>query len=264
MFASSHNNVNLTLSDNKGNTWTSLAGPTNHTPGVDLRSQMWYAKSAKVGTGHTATINLSVAQPLVISVFVIKGSNTTSPIDATSGITDDGGIATTSVASANITTTKPADLLIDFVKTSVGVTFTAGSGYTFEDAASSNYLAAEDIVAGAAGSYNAAWTVAPSANWQNVLTSVVSANASASSSQITTSWNPSTDNIGVTGYLIERCTGSGCSTFTQIGSTTGFSTTSYTDTGLSSGTTYTYRVRAKDAAGNLSAYSSTTTATTGP
>src|SRR5207253_8315745 len=134
------------------NTWTSLTGPTNHTPGVDLRSQLWYAKAARVGTGHTFTVNLSAAQPLVVSVLVIKGSNTTSPIDATSSITDDGGVATTGITSANITTTQPADLLIDFLKTSVGVTFTAGSGYTFESAASSNYLAAEDTAAGGPGS----------------------------------------------------------------------------------------------------------------
>jgi hypothetical protein len=81
--------------------------------------------------------------------------------------------------------------------------------------------------------------------------------ASASGSQVALTWTPSTDNIGVTGYLIERCTGAGCSNFTQIASTAGFTTTSYTDTGLVSGTTYVYRVAAKDAAGNLSGYSNT-------
>src|SRR5436309_317100 len=76
-------------------------------------------------------------------------------------------------------------------------------------------------------------------------------------------WSPSTDNIGVTGYFIERCAGSGCSNFTQIGSTTGFSTTFYTDTGLPSGITYSYRVRARDAEGNLSTYSTANATTTG-
>ena len=104
----------------------------------------------------------------------------------------------------------------------------------------------------------------PANNWHNVLTSVVSANASFSSTQITMTWNPSTDNIGVTGYVIERCQGAGCSTFTQIGSVSGFSTNYYTDTALSAATTYVYRIRARDAAGNLSSYSSTATATTTP
>jgi hypothetical protein len=66
------------------------------------------------------------------------------------------------------------------------------------------------------------------------------------------SWAPATDNVAVTGYLIERCQGVGCSTFVQIGTAAG---TSYTDTGLLAGVTYGYRVRATDAAGNLGPYS---------
>src|SRR6185312_11920897 len=34
-----------------------------------------------------------------------------------------------------------------------------------------------------------------------------------SPSQINLSWTASTDNVGVTSYLIERCTGAGCSSF---------------------------------------------------
>ena len=56
----------------------------------------------------------------------------------------------------------------------------------------------------------------------------------------------------------ERCSGSNCSNFAQIGTPTG---TSYSNTGLTAGTTYRYRVRAGDAAGNLSSYSSVASAT---
>ena len=205
------------------------------------------------------TMNLSAAQPLVISVLVVKGSNTTAPIDVISNITDDGGIATTSITSAAITTTKPADLLIDFAKSNNGVTWTAGSGARFESAASSNYLGAEDLLGASAGAYTASWTTNTAVNWQTVLTGIVSANASASSNEITMTWTPSTDNVGVASYLVERCSGAGCSTFTQIGSTP---TTSYTDTALSGTSTYVYRIRATDAAGNLSTYSSTASAAT--
>jgi chitodextrinase len=84
--------------------------------------------------------------------------------------------------------------------------------------------------------------------------------ASATSvTQINLSWTASSDNIGVTGYRVERCQGSGCSSFAQVATTTG---TTYNNTGLSAGTTYNYRVRANDAAGNLSSYSNTSTATT--
>ncbi len=81
----------------------------------------------------------------------------------------------------------------------------------------------------------------------------------ASSSQINLSWTASTDNVGVTGYLVERCQGAGCNSFAQIGTTAG---TTYNDTGLTANTSYSYRVRATDAAGNLSPYSNVASATT--
>src|SRR5437764_1371079 len=41
-----------------------------------------------------------------------------------------------------------------------------------------------------------------------------------SGTQINLSWTASTDNVGVTGYMVERCQGAGCSIFTQIGTPT--------------------------------------------
>ena len=82
-----------------------------------------------------------------------------------------------------------------------------------------------------------------------------------SSGEVDLSWGASTDNVGVTGYRVERCTGSSCSNFTQIASTAGTGTT-YADTTVSGSTSYSYRVRAFDAAGNLSPYSNTASATT--
>src|SRR5213596_3109675 len=73
-----------------------------------------------------------------------------------------------------------------------------------------------------------------------------------SSSQINLSWTASFDTVGVTGYRVYRGG-------TQIATT---STTSFTNTGLSPSTTYTYAVAAFDAAGNLSAQSSPASATT--
>ena len=42
-------------------------------------------------------------------------------------------------------------------------------------------------------------------------------------------WGPSTDNVAVSGYRVERCQGTGCSTYAQIATPTG---TSFNDTGL--------------------------------
>jgi len=82
-----------------------------------------------------------------------------------------------------------------------------------------------------------------------------------SSNQVNLSWTASTDNVGVTGYDILRAPGTSGGTFAVVGSST---TTSFADTGLTASTSYRYQVRAKDAAGNLSAVSNTVTVTTLP
>ena len=83
----------------------------------------------------------------------------------------------------------------------------------------------------------------------------------ASSSQINLSWSASIDTggSGLAGYRIERCAGAGCSNFAEIGNTTG---TSFSNTGLTASTSYSYRIRAFDGAGNNSGYSNTASATT--
>ena len=83
----------------------------------------------------------------------------------------------------------------------------------------------------------------------------------ASASQINLSWAASTDNVGVTGYFIQSCSGASCSNFAQIASVGG-SVTTYNNTGLSQSTSYSYKVQATDAAGNLSSFSGIATATT--
>jgi chitodextrinase len=82
----------------------------------------------------------------------------------------------------------------------------------------------------------------------------------ASSTQINLSWTGSTDNVGVTGYQIQRCQNAACSNFAQVGITT--TAVTFNDTGLTASTSYSYRVSAKDAANNVSAFSNTATAST--
>ena len=80
-----------------------------------------------------------------------------------------------------------------------------------------------------------------------------------STSQINLTWTASTDNVGVSEYRVERCQGANCTNFVQVATPTG---TSFSNTGLASNTTYRFRVRAADAAGNLSTYSNIASATT--
>src|SRR6266480_1030261 len=77
--------------------------------------------------------------------------------------------------------------------------------------------------------------------------------AAAGSTGANLSWGASTDNVGVTGYIVRR---NGVQVATPA-------TTSYADTGLSAATTYSYTVAARDAAGNTSPNSATASVTTG-
>ena len=82
-----------------------------------------------------------------------------------------------------------------------------------------------------------------------------------SAGEIDLPWGASTDNVGVTGYRVERCQGAGCTDFAQIGDHHRHAPR-YSDTGRRRlDTSYSYRVRATDAAGNLGPYSNTASAT---
>ncbi len=71
-------------------------------------------------------------------------------------------------------------------------------------------------------------------------------------SSISLSWNASTDNVGVTGYDVYQGN-------TIVASAAGNSTTI---TGLTQNTTYQFRIKAKDQAGNISGFSTPINATT--
>jgi C1A family cysteine protease/chitodextrinase len=68
----------------------------------------------------------------------------------------------------------------------------------------------------------------------------------------TLSWTASTDNVGVTGYEVFRGSSS-------VGTT---ATTTFTVTGLTANTTYSFTVKARDAAGNVSSASNAVSVTT--
>lgn len=123
----------------------------------------------------------------------------------------------------------------------------------------------------ASKAYDAAANVGTSANVTVTVSNVVDTTAPTTPANLTAatptsgstrrkinlSWTASSDNVGVTGYQIWRAT-SATGPFTQIATST---TTSYTNTGLVTGTTYYYYVTASDAAGNISAASNSASAT---
>ena len=101
----------------------------------------------------------------------------------------------------------------------------------------------------------AIWGAAPGGSSSDTTAPSIPTNLTSTSKTTTTvalTWNAATDNIGVTGYEVYRGT-------TLVTTTTG---TTYTVTGLTAATTYSFSVRSKDAAGNKSASSNTLSVTT--
>jgi chitodextrinase len=182
----------------------------------------------------------------------------------------------TTADSGFATTTNPTDLL--FAANMVG-TFTPGpgSGFTSRMLTSPDGDIAEDRMVTATDSYSATTAALnPAGPWVMQMvafrtppgsatgdsmppTAPSNLTARVSGSQINLSWTASTDDVRVTGYRVERCQGVGCSDFAQIATPT---STTFNDTGLTASTSYSYCVRATDAAGNLSGFSNTATATT--
>jgi YD repeat-containing protein len=254
------------VTDSEGNTYVpvAFAGPSVN-PG--LTTQVVYVakniSSASAG-GNTVTVyfNTSVSFPDV-RVLELSGANITNPVDVTATAIGDGA----TLNSGNLLTTTANDFLL--ASGNVQHEWDAvGTGYT--ELFASHWNVVEDEVASTPGTYSATSTD-NYGYWVNQLLAIRPANTSSDTSpptvpsgliatgssstagsQINLTWTASTDNVGVTGYLIERCQGSGCSNFLQISSS---GTTTFTDSTASPSTAYSYRVRASDAVGNLSGYS---------
>ena len=129
-----------------------------------------------------------------------------------------------------------------WVQRQTATTPTAGTSVTLNDTAPTadrwNLAAVEVVPAGAD-------VQAPTVPTGLRTTSVAATTAALS-------WSASTDDFGVAGYRISR-------DGTQVGDVTG---TSFTDTGLTSGNSYSYTVKAYDAAGHVSAASDPLSVTT--
>ena len=254
--------------DTSGNSYAVAGSPI---VGTNATQVVFYAPNiaAAAAGANTVTVTFGNAVTPDVRVLEYSGLSTSAPLDVTIGSNGSG----TTLSSGLVTTLNANDLL-------VGAAFTAGSyaaagaGYTARIVTSLNTDLVEDTVVTAAGSYSATSTQTSSGWW---LMQLVAFSAStdtqpptapssltataASSTQIDLSWTASTDDVGVTGYLIQRCLGASCTNFSPLVTVTG-TTTTYSDSGLPPSTSYSYQVQATDAAGNLGPYSNASSATT--
>jgi PKD repeat protein len=232
--------------------------------------------TSKVDVGNTTMrtlANLTDGATYHFAVTAYDASRTESGFsnDATATIPSGAPVANFTASA----TSGVAPLALNFTNSSTGSI--TSYAWNFGDGTSSTSQSPSHVYS-AAGSYTVSLTVTGSggsntktlANYINTTAPATSdtsppttpgtlAASVAGTTAINLSWNASTDNVGVTGYLVERCQGLSCRSFVQIATVTG---TTFSSTGLVGGTSYTYRVRASDAAGNFSGYSNTVTAMT--
>ncbi|HSR89628.1 MAG TPA: DUF4038 domain-containing protein [Candidatus Udaeobacter sp.] len=250
-------NANVaSVTDSRGNTFTQI-GTELTTPG-GAHTRLYYAKNTTAGT-DTVTVNLTAGSSFIEAyITAYRGIDNVNPIDASAGRTGNTG----TVTSGNVTTTSAGDIIYGFCIGDDACTI--GSGFTARSTMNSNL--SEDKVAGTAGVFAATgsatrgWTMQmvalrPAAITSDTQAPTVPTNLSAnavSASQINLAWTAATDNVGVTGYKIFR-------DGVQIATT---AATSFSNTGLTPSTDYSYTVAAFDAAGNTSALSISANATT--
>ena len=266
--------VNLSsVTDTNGNVYQLAVGPTV-IAGTSSQAIYYAANIAAAAAGaNTVAVRFTgAARYADIRILESSGVATTSPLDGTASAT---GTNATS-ASGTVTTTASSALLVaaNMVQT---WTKAAGTGFVARLITNPDGDIAEDRIVTAAGSYSATAALGGAGPWIMQLVAFRDAGSggtpdttpptapgavaatAASATRIDLSWGAATDNVGVTGYRVERCAGTGCATFAQVAAPAG---TTYSDTGLTGGTTYRYRVRATDAAGNLGPYSAVGEATT--
>jgi hypothetical protein len=258
------------VSDNRGNSYASAVGPTNWS-GTAKRAQIFYAKNI-IGAGAPVVITVTLTGNSTSSFYIYQleysNADINAPLDATAAAI---GTATT-VSSGTATTHFPNELILGFsIADSVGIN--PGTGFTAESTFRGNLV--EDMAVNVAGPYAATGTGTGVSNWFMQMATFKAASAdtippsapsnltalAAGPTQVNLSWTGSTDNIGVTGYSVLRCAGSGCTNFAAIISVGG-GTTAYNDTSVAPSTTYSYQIIATDAAGNPSLPSNPASATT--
>ena len=250
--------------DTSGNSYALAVGPT--VLSGNGSQSIYYAQNiAAAAAGANSvivTFNGTASSPDV-RVAEYTGIVTTNALDVAVGATGQSDLS----SSGSVTTTNSYDLLIGANNVDTASTG-PGAGWTLRLNTPNYGDVLEDQIVTSTGSYAATAPLEASDSWimQIVAFKGVAAQpptaptglsaAAVSSAQINLSWGASSSAAGIANYRVERCSGAGCTNFMQVATP---STTTYSDTGLTSATPYSYRVRASDTLGNLSGYSNVAT-----
>ncbi|MDI6820666.1 MAG: Ig-like domain-containing protein [Patescibacteria group bacterium] len=219
-----------------------------------------YTLSAKA---YDATGNVGVATPVMVIISSSGGiSDTVAPIVSITSPSNNAivssAVTVTASASDNVGV---ASVEFKIGTTSIGIDTTSPYSVSWNTVSfANNSYVLIAIAKDAAG--NQTTSVAVNITVSNTIISPPDITSPSvpmnltvtpiSQAQLNLSWTASTDNVGVTGYKIFRGE-------VQVGTSVG---TTYSNTGLTGTTTYSYQVSAYDAAGNESAKSVTVSGTT--
>jgi hypothetical protein len=173
-FVSSHPSWNglpvslLGVSDNQGNAWNVLTGPTMFAgSSFTLMSEIYYVNSPITSATHTVSAGLSNPAPLVLHVFAVSGSDVTGP-PIFSPITDPGaGNVSANVITAPISVPNDS-MLVAWVKNESSASATAIDGYTL-DPQSQSFIWAESQTVLSAGSYTGDFAYNSPIGWQTAI-----------------------------------------------------------------------------------------------
>jgi hypothetical protein len=156
------------LTDNVGNTWNVLTGPTTWAgSSVTLLSAIYYVNAPVTSATHTLTAHLTNAAPLVLQVFAVSGTDVTGP-PIYSAITDPGvGRISADVLTAPITV--PANsVLLGWAKNESTATATALDSYNL-DAQSTSFLWDESQTSLTPGTYSGHFQYNVAIGWQTAM-----------------------------------------------------------------------------------------------
>ena len=244
-------------------------------PGGDMagRSSIWYLANPATGANDVEiSLSGSVQHRVIVSSWT--NADQAAPLDGTAT-----GAADSNTASATVTTTVDDTMVVDAMMSEIdGATPSVGSGQTslFANNNGSWADAGSHEAKATAGNVTMSWGFPFGWYWVSTAAAFKTATAEeedteppsdpagltatpTSAVRINLNWTDSTDNVAVTGYRLERCTGAACVDFAELAAP---AVSSYSDLGLTAETAYRYRVRAGDEAGNLSGYSAIVEATT--
>jgi hypothetical protein len=185
------------LTDNMGNTWTLLTGPTQWVgPSFTLMSTIYYVNAPVTSATHTVTVHLTNPAALVVHVFAVSGSDITGP-PIYSAITDPGvGRSSADVLTAPIAVPSNS-LLLAWTKNESPATATALDGFTL-NSQSVSYLWAESQDVVTAGSYIGHFRYDSAIGWQTAVVGLKIPTAPVASGQTVTTNQNTPVNITLT------------------------------------------------------------------